>query len=307
MSIGAASHMNSQRDSSGHRIAVIGLGKVGAAMALLLQKAGYALAALYDISPNARERAASATGAVIASGAAEAASRAETVFITTGDDRILAVCREIAAGGGFRKGQTAVHMSGAGGLDLLEPAREAGAFRATIHPMQAFADSAMALENLPGSVFGVTADDPARDLAVRIVEDLGGTPFFVAGENKALYHAAACMASNYLVTLVRQVEAVYESIGMSREEAVRAFWPLIGGTLRNIETMGTVQALTGPIARGDVGTIEKHLAAFRKKLPHLLETYCILGKQTVRLAREKGTLSLEQAEQLYSILSGGTS
>ncbi|HOI73940.1 MAG TPA: DUF2520 domain-containing protein [Syntrophales bacterium] len=299
--------MTSHHDSQESRIAFIGLGKVGTAMAVLLRKAGYRLAALYDVSPEARERAASATGAPIAGGAAEAASRSDMVFLTTGDDQILAVCREIAEGGGFHPGQTAVHMSGAGGLDLLEPAREAGACRASIHPMQAFADSAMALENLPGSVFGVTADEPAREWAVRIVGDLGGTPFFVAGENKALYHAAACMASNYLVTLIRQVEAVYESIGMDREDAVRAVWPLIGGTLRNIETMGTVRALTGPIVRGDAGTIEKHLAAFREKLPHLLETYRVLGKQTVKLAREKGTLSLEQAEQLNSILSGGTS
>lgn len=299
--------MTSHHDSQESRIAFIGLGKVGTAMAVLLRKAGYRLAALYDVSPEARERAASATGAPIARGAAEAASLADMVFLTTGDDRILAVCREIAEGGGFHQGQTVVHMSGAGGLDLLEPAREAGAFRVSIHPMQAFADSAMALQNLPGSVFGVTADEPAREWAVRIVQDLGGTPFSVAGENKALYHAAACMASNYLVTLIRQVEAVYESIGMGGDAAVRAVWPLIGGTLRNIETMGTVQALTGPIARGDTGTIEKHLAAFREKLPHLLETYCVLGKQTVKLAREKGTLSLEQAEQLHSILSGGTS
>ncbi len=299
--------MTSHHDSQESRIAFIGLGKVGTAMAVLLCRAGYRLAALYDVSPEARERAASATGAPVAGGAADAASRGDIVFITTGDDRILAVCREIADGGGFRPGQTVVHMSGAGGLDLLEPAREAGAFRASIHPMQAFADSAMALENLPGSVFGVTADEPAREWAVRIVQNLGGTPFFVDGENKALYHAAACMASNYLVTLIRQVEAVYESIGMDREDAVRAVWPLIGGTLRNIETMGTVRALTGPIVRGDTGTIEKHLAAFREKLPHLLETYRILGKQTVKLAREKGTLSLEQAKQLNSILSGGTS
>lgn len=297
--------MTSHHDSPRFRIAIIGLGKVGTAMAVLLRRSGYPLAAIYDVSPEAREQAASATGAPVASGAAEAASRGDAVFITTGDDRILPVCREIADGQGFRKGQMAIHMSGAGGLDLLQPAREAGADRASIHPMQAFADSAMALQNLPGSAFGVTADAPARDRAVRIVEDLGGSPFFIAEEDKALYHAAACMASNYLVTLIRQVETVYESIGMDREAAIKAFWPLIGGTLRNIETMGTVQALTGPVARGDAGTIDKHFQAFREKLPQLLETYCTLGKQTVELAREKGSLSPEQAERLHSIFSGG--
>jgi predicted short-subunit dehydrogenase-like oxidoreductase (DUF2520 family) len=198
-------------------------------------------------------------------------------------------------------------MSGAGGLDLLDPARSAGAFRASIHPMQSFADSAMALENLPGSVFGITVDLPAREWAVRIVESLGGIPFFVAEENKALYHAAACMASNYLTTLIHEVGTVYEAIGMSREESLRAFWPLVRGTLRNIETLGTVRALTGPVARGDAGTIEKHLRAFREKLPQLLEAYCTLGMRTVQLARGKGTLTPEEAGQLQSIFSGGNS
>jgi len=285
-------------------IALIGLGKVGVAVASLLEKAGYPLAALYDVDAEARERAAGI--GPLAMSAVGAAARGDAVFITTGDDRILAVCREIAAGKGFRKGQTVVHMSGAGGLDLLQPAREAGALRASIHPMQSFADSQAALRNLPGSVFGITADPPAREWAVRVVEDLGGTPFFVAEENKALYHAAACMASNYLTTLLHQVETVYEVIGLTREEALRAFWPLVMGTLRNIEAMGTVRALTGPVARGDAGTIEKHLRALREKLPQILESYCVLGKQTVELAREKGTLSPEQAERLHSILSGGT-
>ncbi len=294
-------------DPPKERIALIGLGKVGTAMAVLLGKAGYPVVSLYDVSAEALGRAASLTGVPAAIGAFEAAAAADAVFITTADDRIHEVCRGLAARGCFRGGQTVVHMSGAGGLDLLEPARGAGALRASIHPMQSFADSATALENLPGSVFGVTADEPAREWAVRVVLSLGGTPFFVEEGNKALYHAAACMASNYLTTLIRQVETVYEAIGLSREEALGAFWPLVRGTLRNIEALGTAGALTGPVARGDAGTVEKHLRAFRETLPHLLEVYCVLGNLTVDLAREKGTLTPEQAERLQSIFSGGTS
>ena len=89
----------------------------------------------------------------------------------------------------------------------------------------------------------------------------------LADEDKPLYHAAACLASNYLTTLLHNVEEIYQSLGMERQDALTAFWPLVRGTLNNIETKGTVQALTGPISRGDVGTVEKHLNAFREKLP----------------------------------------
>ena len=88
----------------------------------------------------------------------------------------------------------------------------------------------------------------------------GGRPFLVSGEDKALYHAAACMASNYLVTLMFLVEEIYGRIGLSREEAIRAFWPLVKGTFVNIESKGTIASLTGPIARGDGGTVRKHLS-----------------------------------------------
>jgi predicted short-subunit dehydrogenase-like oxidoreductase (DUF2520 family) len=123
--------------------------------------------------------------------------------------------------------------------------------------------------------------------------------------SKPLYHAAACMASNYLTTLIHTVEEIYLSLGLSRDEATRAFWPLVNGTLKNIETKGSVQALTGPISRGDAGTVEQHVHVFRETLPDYLPIYCALGLLTVDLARKRNSLSPESADVIRNIMKIG--
>ena len=101
---------------------------------------------------------------------------------------------------------------------------------------------------------------------------------------------------------MHNVEEIYQSLGMERQDALTAFWPLVRGTLNNIETKGTVQALTGPISRGDVGTVEKHLNAFREKLPSLLPLYCVMGGKTVELGLKKTTLKPDKAEMIMNLL-----
>ena len=198
-----------------------------------------------------------------------------------------------------------IHTSGAGGLDLLRAARFRGALTACIHPLQTFADVESAIGKIPGSTFGITADEEIEPWAFRIVEDLGGRPFRVPDEDKALYHAAACMASNYLVTLMVLVEDIYGRMGLDREEAIRAFWPLVKGTIGNIESKGTIASLTGPIARGDGGTIRKHVRGFRKRFPELLKLYREMGLITAEVAVRKGTLKEDKMAEIRSILKGG--
>ncbi len=236
---------------------------------------------------------------------AEAASLATCIFITTPDDTIATVCREIVQKGGINPGDKVIHMSGAGGLDLLESARQAGAKVASIHPLQSFADIEGAIRNIPSSTFGITADEDLREWSAGLVRELGGIPVEVPEAIKPLYHAAACMASNYLTTLIHAVEEIYLSLGLSREEAIRAFWPLINGTLKNIETQGSVQALTGPISRGDAGTIEQHIRVFHETLPDYLPAYCAMGLLTVELAMKRNSLSQESADIIKNILKRG--
>ncbi len=285
-------------------IAIVGLGKVGTAVGHLLRSAGYGIVAVADRSPDALERGVGYTGGVVSNDPLQAALTAQSIFITTPDDFIKSVCDEIARGGGFGPGKRVVHMSGAGGLGLLESAHASGAQVATIHPLQSFVDVKGVIESIPGSTFSITAEGEVKDWAVRIVEDLGGIPFFVSDADKPLYHAAACMASNYLVTLMNMVEGVYRHLGMGGDEAIRSFWPLVRGTIRNIEARGTEKSLTGPIARGDIGTIRGHLKVLGEKAPRLLDLYREMGLFTVDIALGNNTLSEDRAEEIKSLLKG---
>lgn len=286
-------------------IAIIGLGKVGTAVGHLLKKAGCEIVAVADKSGVAIEKGIPFTGGLACKSLAEAAAKADCIIISTTDDAIAPVCRTIADSGAIRAGSKIIHMSGAGGLDLLASARQAGAYTASIHPIQSFADVEGAILSIPGSTFGITADQELQEWSVGFVLALKGVPFFVPEESKALYHVAACMASNYLTTLMHMVETIYQRFGLSRREAVDAFWPLVRGTLVNIETKGTVGALTGPIARGDVGTIEKHLQALQAALPELMRSYCELGLLTVDIALEKGSLDPKRAQAIKKLFKEG--
>jgi predicted short-subunit dehydrogenase-like oxidoreductase (DUF2520 family) len=286
-------------------IAIIGLGRTGTAVGYLLSKAGHPVVAVTCSSHASLQDRVRYTGGrtFTADANAEAASLATCIFITTPDDCIAPVCSEIVQKGGIKPGDKVIHMSGSGGLDLLEPARKAGAMVASIHPLQSFADVEGAIQNIPLSTFGITTDENLREWSAGLVRELGGIPFEVPAEIKPLYHAAACMASNYLTTLINAAEEIYLSLGLSRDEAANAFWPLIAGTLKNIETKGSVQALTGPISRGDAGTIEEHIRVFREKLPAYLPAYCAMGLLTVDLAMKKNTLTPARAEVIKKILN----
>jgi predicted short-subunit dehydrogenase-like oxidoreductase (DUF2520 family) len=287
-----------QRDS----VAILGLGKVGTAVGYLLRSAGYNIVAVAGRSIEKIHQGMTYTGGELFTDFAAAASTADCILITTSDDAIASVCHEICQRGVIQPGKKVIHMSGAGGLDLLSPAAKAGAFIASIHPLQSFASVEGAIKSIPGSSFGITADKEIRDWSAQLVRDLGGTPFTLADEAKPLYHAAACLASNYLTTLIHTVETLYQSLGFAPDEALRAFWPLVRGTLQNIEDKGTVQALTGPIARGDASTVAKHIEALRESFPALLPLYCTLGNETISLGLKKKTLDPDAAEILKKLL-----
>jgi predicted short-subunit dehydrogenase-like oxidoreductase (DUF2520 family) len=283
-------------------IAILGLGKVGTAVGFLLRQAGYRIVAVASRSKASLTQGVVYTGGKPYQNFSEAALAANCIIIATSDDAIANVCTKISSEGGIKPGAKVIHMSGVGGLDLLESAQAAGAHVACIHPLQSFPDVDSAVRNIPGSTFGITSADEIKEWFVQVVRDLGGIPFFISDADKPLYHAAACIASNYLTTLIHMVEEIYLSIGMSREDTMRAIWPLVMGTIANIETKGTVQALTGPVARGDAGTVRKHADALRQKLPALLQAYSALGILTADLGLKKKTLSPRTARLIKEIL-----
>ena len=282
---------------------IIGTGMVGTAIGFLLKKAGYKVISIYDKSPAAVKRARPYTGGNTFLNPRKAIQKTDCVLITTPDDAILSACREIATNPAI-KGKFVFHMSGAGDLDLLAPAEEAGASVASIHPLQSFSSVDQAIQNIPGSYFGVTADKQSQAQAKNIVRDLGGIPLVISSEQKPLYHAAACFASNYLVSLMNVVESIYQAIGINEKDAKKAFLPLVYGSLKNIENSGSVFSLTGPIARGDSGTVKKHMMAIHENLPQYSSLYSSLGLITVKIARQKGTLNAGQAKKINAILKG---
>jgi predicted short-subunit dehydrogenase-like oxidoreductase (DUF2520 family) len=285
------------------KFAIIGAGMVGTAIGALLKKAGHHISAIADLSPEHLKRAKSFIGAPGFQNPADAADLADCLLITTPDDRIESVCPRIVAASSVR-GKKVFHMSGAGGLDLLDSAYHAGAAVASIHPLQSFSSIESAIQNIPGSYFGVTASKGAKKLSMDIVRDLRGIPIHIKPDQKPLYHAAACIASNYLVSLMSVVEAIYLSIGFSEKDARKAYLPLVYGSLNNIEKQGCKSALTGPIARGDSGTVKKHIEAIVRHLPDHSSLYANMGMTAVKLARQKGTLNAAQAKIITDLLKG---
>jgi predicted short-subunit dehydrogenase-like oxidoreductase (DUF2520 family) len=286
-----------------NNFAIIGLGMVGTAIGSLLKNAGYKVIAIADKSPAALKRALPYTSGKAFRKPREAAQEADCILITTPDDAISSACQEIALCQAI-KGKFVFHMSGAGGLDLLESANKAGAAVASIHPLQSFSSIDQAIKNIPGSYFGITADKKAQLPAKNIIRDLGGIPLFISSDQKPLYHAAACLASNYLVSLMNAVESIYRAIGLNEKDAKTAYLPLVYGSLKNIEKSGSISSLTGPIARGDFGTIKKHIMAINKNLPQYSSLYSSLGLITVKVAQQKGTLNAGQAKKMNAILKG---
>jgi predicted short-subunit dehydrogenase-like oxidoreductase (DUF2520 family) len=289
-------------------VAIIGAGRVGSSVGYLLRRAGYTVTSVAARTAASAEKAAAFIGAGKATAdVVQAAAAAEVVFITTPDRAIREVCETIAAAKVLKPGMLVVHMSGAHSLGLLDAAKDRGTDRAVLHPLQSLASKEQGIRTLPGSYFRVEADAAAQAAAREIVKALGGIELVMPKwssdkESAALYHAGAVAVSNYFVALVDYGLKFYEALGADKQEALKAVLPLIKGTLQNIETLGIPDALTGPIMRGDTETVQDHLAAMRKRTPELVSLYRVLARQTVSVARDKGSITQDTAQELLELV-----
>ncbi|MDD5082700.1 MAG: DUF2520 domain-containing protein [Dehalococcoidales bacterium] len=281
------------------KIGFIGAGTVGTALAIGLNAKGYAVVAVANRSSvSAQALAQAIDGCRAYSDNQEVADTADFVFITTPDD----VIATIAAGIRWRPGQSVVHCSGALSSDILGPARKQGAYVGAFHPLQTFASVPQAIANIPGSTFALEAEGPLLDTLKHLATALEGHWIVLQAKDKVIYHAAAVIASNYLVTLVKLATDLWQEFAVPPQQAIQALLPLVKGTISNIETTGIPESLTGPIARGDTRTIEKHLTALQAVAPNLLATYRELGRQTVPISLAKGRINRQQAEELEILL-----
>jgi len=281
------------------KIGFIGAGTVGTALAVRLSSEGYPVIAVSSRSQaSARKLAQAVSGCQAFDNKQDVADAAELVFITTPDDAIASVASEVQ----WHSGQSVVHCSGALSTDILESAKKLGAQVGAFHPLQTFASVKQAIENIPGSTFAVEAEEPLLSTLKDMATALDGHWIELKADDKVVYHAAAVIAGNYLVTLIKLATDLWQSFDIPPHQAAQALMPLIRGTIHNIETVGIPQCLTGPIARGDTGTIKKHLDALQKVAPALVSTYQELGRQTIPIALAKGRINKHQAEELQGIL-----
>ena len=220
------------------------------------------------------------------------------VFLTVPDDAIASV----AAAMPWRPGQGAVHCSGALSLDVLAAARERGALVGALHPLQTFATRQANTYRLARVTFAIEGEGSLGLWLEEVVQRLEGHSVRLQPTDRPLYHAAAVMSCGYVATLLDAACALWEAMGFSREEAVNALLPLTRGTLDNVEAQGARDAATGPIIRGDTGTVQRHLTALATRAPEVVPLYCQAGLDMVTLAQERRSISPEQAQDMRRLL-----
>ncbi|HLH23877.1 MAG TPA: Rossmann-like and DUF2520 domain-containing protein [Chloroflexota bacterium] len=286
------------------RIGIVGAGRAGGALARALAAAGWPVVAVASRTPAHAERLAAALPQAAALPSAQAVvDAADLAFLTVPDAAIGPVAASVA----WRPGQAVAHTSGVDTLESLAPARQAGALVGSLHPLQTFgpAPAADPLAPFAGITCALEADATLLPRLEAIVAALGARPVRLPAGAKPLYHAAAVVASNYLVTLLHLAAELWGAFGVDESTAIDALRPLVWGAVDNVAAHGPGQALTGPIARGDAATVEQHLAAIARARPEALDAYRTLARATLALARTEGSLTPEAAGALARLLADG--
>jgi len=282
------------------RVAFIGAGRVARALAPGLARAGVPVVAVASRSfASAEALAAAVPGCRAERDAQAAADAADLVFLTVPDDAIAPAARALA----WRPGMAVVHASGATEVSALEAAASAGAATGGFHPLQNFTDPEVALAGLPGCVVAIEAEEPLLARLAALGGALGLRPVRLPAGARALYHCAGSFAAPFVVALLHEAVRIWRGFGMNETDALAALLPLARGTLDSVARSGTVQGLAGPVARGDAGTVERHLRALAALDESTLGFYRDMAARVVPIAREKGALSPEQAARLEAALS----
>jgi pantoate--beta-alanine ligase len=291
-------------------VGVVGAGRVGAVLGNALRAVGHAVVGASGASPTTVERIGAMLPGVPVLEVQAVVERAEVVLLTVPDDVLADLVRGLAALGAWRPGQVVVHTAGRYGVDVLEPARAAGAIPMAIHPAMTFTGTSLDLARLVGCPFAVTAAPAVLPIAQALVIELGGEPVVLAEEARGLYHAALTHGANHLVTLTAQAERVLSSIGI--EEPGKLAGPVLTAALDG-SLRGGEAGLTGPVVRGDAGTVAEHLralaalAARDERLVDVPPTYVALARATVQRSLALRRLSPAQAEALLDVLRAGGS
>lgn len=262
-------------------VAIVGAGNVGSALAISLHNSGYQIIEVVSRKSarsvrRARMLAASAGGQAI--GLEDADCRAQLVWLCVSDGAIAQVAGHLAQRSGW-KGRVVFHSSGALSSDELLPLKKAGASVASVHPMMSFVRGAA--PDLGGVTFAIEGDTIALRTAREIIRRLKGRALAIRKQDKALYHAWGAFASPLLIAELAAAERVASAIGISSRDARRTLAPMLRRTIENYIANGAAAAFSGPIVRGDVDTVRRHVVAL-KRVPRAREVYLALAKEALR-------------------------
>jgi len=286
-------------------VGVVSTGRVGAVLGAALTRAGHTVAAASGVSKESVQRAEELLPGVPLLPPDEVVRRADLVLLALPDDALPGMVRGLAAADALRSGQIVVHTCGAHGVEVLAPAAEHGALPLALHPVMTFTGRAEDLERLTTCCFGVTAgdgDEAAWSVGEALVVEMGAEPVRVPDAARPLYHTALAHGANHLVTLVAEAADLLKQAGVG--DPSRMLGPLLSAALDNALRHGD-RALTGPVARGDVGTVRAHLRVLAEHAPEMLPTYRALAARTAERAEESGLLRPDLAPDVFAALKPG--
>ena len=281
-------------------VGVVGAGRVGATLTAALAQAGHHPVAASGVSDASRRRAEALLPGVPLVEPAAVLENADLVLLTVPDDALPDLVSGLAETGAVRPGQLLVHTSGRYGTAVLDPALRAGALPLALHPVMTFTGSRVDVQRLNGCTFGVTAPGELRMAAEALVIEMGGEPEWIEESARPLYHAGLAIGANHMVTLVAQSMDLLRAAGV--QEPGRMLGPLLGAALDNALRSGDA-ALTGPVARGDAGTVTAHLEELRRHAPETVASYVAMARATADRALANGMLKAEYAEALLGALA----
>ena len=282
------------------RVGVIGAGRVGAVLGAALAAAGHDVVAASGLSASSAQRAGRLLPGVPLVPADEVVSAADLVVLAVPDDTLPGLVAGLAGTGAWRAGQIAFHTSGAHGLAVLGPAEQRGVLPLALHPAMTFSGAVEDADRLPGAPFGVTSRPEHRPVAETLVLEMGGEPFFVAEEDRRLYHAALVTGANHLVTLVAEAADLLRAAGVDSPSRILA--PLLTAALDNGLRRGD-RGLTGPVSRGDVGTVADHLDTLTERAPDAVGAYVAMARRTTERALAAGRLKRHEGAPLLDLLA----
>lgn len=293
---------NASRTTSRRAVAIVGAGALGRVLARRLTQQGYPVTAVLSRNRTSARALAREVGAAVGSDDwNDLPFDVSVVMVCVPDDAIPAVAASLADLPRDWASTVVGHTSGARTAEALAPLARAGAATFSFHPMQTFTSESDP-SAFDGIYVGVEGDPDAVPFGAQLASDLGAQAVRVPTEAKTRYHLAAAVASNGLVALMGMVNEIIASAGLDADDGLALMRPLIERTQANVAAHAPEGALTGPAARGDLGTVNAHLEALATHLPHLLPAYAALTNEMVRLAVRSGRLDAGQAEPVLDAL-----